>query len=94
MPSQQKIETERLEMRIRADNKLILQQAAQIRGLSVSAFVAQVALDSAREIVQKNQQIVLGLQETLAFHELIQNPPEPNEALLRAAKRYMKRHGN
>lgn len=81
--------TERVVSRVTTDHKKVLEQAAFIAGFSsVNQFIVQSALQEAEEIIRQEQQIYLSVRDTHRFLESLENPPEPNDALLNAAKTY------
>jgi uncharacterized protein (DUF1778 family) len=47
----------------------------------------------AREVVEPNERIVLSERDTLRVLELLENPPKPTAALLRAVRHYRRQTG-
>jgi len=81
--------TERVVSRVTADHKEVLEQAAFIAGFSsVNQFVVQSALREAEQIIKQEYMIHLSVRDTYRFLEALENPPEPNNAILSAAKEY------
>lgn len=66
--------TERFEGRLTPDQKLIIQRAADIAGLSFSDFVAQSAEKQAHETITRNETMVLSVRDSIAFVEALLNP--------------------
>jgi uncharacterized protein (DUF1778 family) len=83
----------RLEARVSAAQKSLLQQAAALSGRTLSEFVVASAQDAARRVIAEHESIVLSREEQLAFVKALLNPPEPNARLKRAAKAYRQRTG-
>ena len=79
---------ERLEARLPAEVKAIIQRAADISGRSLSDFVVSSALEAAEETIRRREVIVLSERDSIAFVEAILNPKGPNEALRKAARRH------
>jgi len=77
--------TSRLEARIAPEALLIVKRAAEIQGRSVSDFVVAAAQEAASRTIEEAQIIRLSLEDQRAFAEAILNPPEPSDALKRAA---------
>ena len=85
---------QRLEARLPADAKAVIQHAADISGRSLSDFVVSSALKAAHETIREHEIIVLSVRDSLIFAEALLNPKGPNEALLAAADRYRERFGD
>jgi uncharacterized protein (DUF1778 family) len=83
----------RLEARVSAAQKSLLQQAAALSGRTLSEFVVASAQDAARRVIAEHESILLSREEQLAFVKALLNPPEPNARLKRAAKAYRQRTG-
>ena len=75
---------ERLEARLPAEAKAIIQHAADLSGRSLSDFVVSSALEAAEESIRNHEIIVLSARDSIAFVEALLNPREPNEALREA----------
>lgn len=80
--------TERFEGRLTPDQKLIIQRAADIAGLSFSDFVAQSAERQAHETIARHETMVLTVRDSIAFVEALLNPNAPNDRLRAAARDY------
>lgn len=83
----------RLEARMSATQKHLLQRAAALSGRTLSDFVVVSALDAARRVIAEHESIHLSREEQLAFVQALLNPTESNERLKRAAKAYRQRTG-
>ena len=82
----------RLEVRVSAAQKSLLQHAAALSGRTLSEFVAS-AQDAARQVIAEHESIRLSREEQSAFVQALLQPPEPNARLKRAAKAYLRRGG-
>ena len=80
----------RLEARISAEQKTVLQQAAALSGSTLSEFVVASAQEAARRVIQEHETIRLSRTEQIAFVTALLNPPAPNERLRQAAAAYRK----
>lgn len=85
---------ERLEARLTAEQKALLQRAADIEGRSLSEFVISSAQQAAEAIIRQHQVLTLTEAESHAFVTMLLNPPEPNERLRAAANQYQRRMNN
>jgi uncharacterized protein (DUF1778 family) len=93
MPQLQTARVARLEARISPDLKRRLEYAASLRGASLTEFVVQSAQEAATRTIRENEVLALSERASIAFAELLLNPPGPNEKAMAAAKRYMERLG-
>ena len=83
----------RLEARVSAAQKGLLQQAAALSGRTLTEFVVASAQDAARRVIAEHESIRLSREEQLAFVQTLLHPTEPNARLKRAAKAYLRRGG-
>lgn len=82
--------SERLETRISAAQKDLLQRAAALQGRSLSDFVVASAQRAAEQAIREHQIITLSERDSRAFVEAILADDEPNEHLRAAAARYQR----
>ena len=82
---------ELIDARMPTDTKRIIEQAATLVGITVSDFVISHAYQAAQAVIRDRERWVLNRAQSRAFAEALLNPPEPNEALTRAAERYKAR---
>ena len=83
----------RLEARISAEQKAMLQHAATLSGRTLSEFVVASAQEAASRVIQEHENIRLSRAEQVAFVSALLNPAAPNARLRQAAKAYRKRMG-
>jgi uncharacterized protein (DUF1778 family) len=83
----------RLEVRVSAAQKSLLQHAAALAGRTLSEFVVTSAEDAARRVIAEHESILLSREDQQAFVQALLQPPEPNARLKRAAKAYLRRGG-
>ena len=84
----------RIEARISVEAKALIQRAVDIEGTTLTDFISKSAQAAAQNVIETNQTLKLGIEDSKAFVEAILNPAEPNEALKKAAARYKKEFGN
>ena len=82
---------ERVHLRVDARSKRTLERAAAYEDTTVSQFVARNAVAAAERVIEARERIVLPATDWDAFHDALLNPPAPNAALRRAARRYRER---
>lgn len=80
------VRRERLETRVTAEEKALLQRAADLEDRSLTEFIRSSAHDAAVQTIREHEVIKLTAEESAAFIEALMNPPAPNEEL-RAAFR-------
>jgi uncharacterized protein (DUF1778 family) len=79
---------ERLEARLSRKQKELLQHAANLLGRSLTDFVISSSQEEAKKIIREHEIITLTMKESKDFVNSLLNPPSPNAALKKAAKRY------
>jgi uncharacterized protein (DUF1778 family) len=79
-------DNERMNLRIRRDQKAMLLRAAALRNTDLTDFVIQNALREAEAIIQEAEHLKLSERDSLRVLDLLENPPAPNAKLLTAAK--------
>lgn len=84
MPTQQ-TRTARIEARISPEMLAVVKRAAEIQGRSVSDFVVAAAQEAAQRTIEDTTIIRLSVEDQRLMLDTILNPPEPNEALRKAA---------
>lgn len=72
---------ERLGFRVSGDLKELIEEAADIQGVTVSDFLKTTAYKEATRTIQDRDVIRLNKEETERFVESFLNPPPPNENL-------------
>jgi uncharacterized protein (DUF1778 family) len=71
----------RLEFRIPERQKELIEDAANLQGMSVSDFIASVAHREAVKVLQENATLQLNREASVRFVEALMSPPAPTEAL-------------
>ena len=79
-------DNERMNLRIRRDQKAMLLRAAALRNTDLTDFVLQNALREAEAVIQEAEHLKLSERDSLRVLDLLENPPAPNAKLLAAAK--------
>lgn len=81
----------RVDFRLDAKAKSLIEQAAALSGQTMSDFAKSVLVRKARHVVRKHRVIRLSERDYRAFIAALDADMEPNAALKRAAKRYNER---
>jgi uncharacterized protein (DUF1778 family) len=79
---------ERFDIRLPANAKRLLVEAADISGNTLTGLVLNAALDKAREILEAHRHFMLSTEEWQQFTHTLENPPEPTDVLKAAWRDY------
>jgi len=79
--------TDRLEARIPHVLKERLERAAALEGTRISEFVTRHLFEATEHVIQTHEMMTLTEADTARFVDAVLNPPEPNQALRKAAER-------
>lgn len=88
-PLKKHVAQARLEVRVTADVKQVIEDAASLNGLTVSAYVTGILSRAAREEVERSMLTKLADGDRDIFLSMLDNPQSPNQALRKAAGRYL-----
>ena len=78
----------RLAARMPRDVQEKIKEAATILGSTLNnQFLVSAALDKANAVLERERTIKLNFESAKIVHDLIANPPEPNEALVEAMQK-------
>ena len=72
---------ERIDLRTTMPDKHLLEQAAEIRHLSLSSYIITVSLKQAQLDISEQETLSLAKADRELVLEALANPPEPNGAL-------------
>ena len=72
----------RLEARIPTDVYAVIERAAALRGLTVTAYVTATMGEDARRTIEQTAIIRLSHADQIAFAKALISPPEPNAKLI------------
>lgn len=62
-----------------------IEEAAAWRGVPIGSFVIEAAVKAADEVIERERLIQLSREDAERILALLENPPEPNSALRKAA---------
>lgn len=88
MKGQNHTRDERLDLRISTDIKSLVTRAAESSGMTMSAFVIEAARERAIKLIEQQERIILNIEARDLFLNALANPPQPADALRRAAEKY------
>lgn len=84
---------ERLEARVTAEQKNLIERAAALQGRTVTDFVLTSVQDAARRAIEEHNQLVLSVHDSEAFVDALLNPGPINDRLRDTVRRYREKTG-
>ena len=84
---------ERLEARITAEQKSLIDRAAALQGRTVTDFVLTAVQDAARRAIEDHHQLELSVRDSQAFVDALLNPQPVNDRLRDTVRRYREKTG-
>lgn len=92
-PTRGRVRGERLETRVTAEQKKLIERAAALQGRTVTDFVLTSVQDAARRAIEEHSQLALSLRDSEAFVDALLNPKLVNDRLRETVRRYRQRAG-
>ncbi len=86
--SRGRVRGERLETRVTADQKSLVERAAALQGRTVTDFVLSSVQEAARRAIEEHQRLNLSVRDSEAFVEALLNPQPANDRLRDTVRRY------
>src|ERR1700688_4977818 len=84
---------QRLETRVTAEQKTLIEHAAALQGRTVTDFVLTSVQDAARRAIEEHQQLELSVRDSQAFVNALLNPKPVNDRLRNTIRRYREATG-
>lgn len=79
---------ERLEARVTAEQKALIEHAAALEGRSITDFVLASVQDAAKRTIAEHEVIRLSVKDSQAFVEALLNPREPGRRMREGVASY------
>jgi len=92
-PSRARTRAERLETRLTAEQKRLIERAAALQGRTVTDFVLTSLQDAAKRAIEEHHQIALSMRDSEAFVDALLNPTPVNDRLRDTVRRYRETTG-
>ncbi len=86
MPRAAVEDSNRLSLRVRADEKSLLMRAVALKRTDLTDFVLSHALRAAKDVIEQAEQMKISERDSLRLLDLLENPPAPNRKLAAAAR--------
>lgn len=83
----------RIDLRVTLEQKELLERAASLKGVSLSAYTLFHVLPAAKQEVDAHERLVLSNRDRDLFMSIIENPPELKGKLKSAIKKYREKYG-
>ena len=84
---------QRLETRVTAEQKTLIERAATLQGRTVTDFVLTSVQEAARRAIEAHQQLELSVRDSEAFVAALLNPKPVNDRLRETVRRYRETTG-
>jgi len=84
---------QRLETRVTAEQKTLIEHAAALQGRTVTDFVLTSVQEAARRAIEEHQQLELSVRDSEAFVDALLNPKPVNDRLRETVRRYREATG-
>lgn len=86
MPRMPSADSERMNLRLKPEQKSRLVRAAALKHTDLTSFILELVLKEADTVIAQAEQVELSERDSLRVLDLLENPPEPNARLRAAAK--------
>jgi uncharacterized protein (DUF1778 family) len=83
----------RIDLRVTQEQKELLEKAASVRGISLSAYTLFYLLPIAKQEIEASERLVLSDRDRDLFMSMMENPPELKGNLKTAIKKYRAKYG-
>jgi len=83
----------RIDLRVTQEQKELLERAASLKGISLSAYTLFHVLAIAKQDVDANERLVLSNLDRDLFMSVMENPPELKGKLKSAIHKYRQKYG-
>jgi uncharacterized protein (DUF1778 family) len=86
--------SERIDVRLRPEQKSDIERAAQLKGLTVTDFILLYALENARQTIRENDTWTLERPDAELFAAALAEPAKLGPQLAHASKRWKARQAS
>lgn len=83
----------RIDLRVTAEQKSLLEQAASMQGVSLSAYTLLHLIPQAQEDIERQERLMLSNRDRDLFLSAIVNPPKLKGKLKTAIAQYRNKYG-
>ncbi|CCI19173.1 MAG: DUF1778 domain-containing protein [Microcystis aeruginosa Ma_QC_Ch_20071001_S25] len=93
MSETSKVKDSRIDLRVTQEQKELLEKAASLRGISLSAYTLLHLLPIAKQDIDTQERLILSDRDRDLFMSIMENPPELQGNLKTAIKKYRDKYG-
>ena len=93
MSETSKAKDSRIDLRVTQEQKELLEKAASLRGISLSAYTLLHLLPVAKQDIDTQERLILSERDRDLFMSIMENPPELQGNLKTAIKKYQDKYG-
>ncbi|NCR42288.1 MAG: DUF1778 domain-containing protein [Microcystis aeruginosa W13-11] len=93
MSETSKVKDSRIDLRVTQEQKELLEKAASLRGISLSAYTLLHLLPIAKQDIDTQERLILSDRDRDLFMSIMENPPELQGNLKTATKKYRDKYG-
>ncbi|BAY61650.1 hypothetical protein NIES22_17170 [Calothrix brevissima NIES-22] len=83
----------RIDLRVTQEQKEILERAASLKGISLSAYTLIHVLPAAKQDISTHERLILSNRDRDLFMSVMENPPELKGKLKSAIHNYRDKYG-
>ncbi len=84
----------RIDIRVSQQQKELLEEAAGLKGMSLSTYLLSRGLEAARDDIESHRRLILSDRDRDRFLDLLAEPPAPNPSLRKATRQYREEYEN
>jgi uncharacterized protein (DUF1778 family) len=92
-PTSGRTRAERLEARVTAEQKSLIERAAALQGRTLTDFVLTSVQEAARRAIEEHQFLSLSVRDSEAFVDALLNAKPVNDRLRETVRRYRQQTG-
>lgn len=81
------VKKQRIDLRLTDEDKSMIEEAAAMSNQTITQFMVNSASERAAEVIEQHRRLILNEGSWDRIMDALDNPPEPNDRLKRAAKR-------
>ena len=93
MSETSKVKDSRIDLRVTQEQKELLEKAASLRGISLSAYTLLHLLPIAKQDIDTQERLILSDRDRDLFMSIMENPPALQGNLKTAIKKYRDKYG-
>jgi len=81
------LKKQRIDLRLTDEDKNLIEEAAAMTNQTITQFMVNSASERAAEVIEQHRRLILNEESWDRVMDALDNPPEPNDRLKRAARR-------